>query len=52
MPLPKTKSMKKMMQMLKKEKEDMPHKQMVAIAMKQTGKSKLSRLAKTSKKKY
>ena len=44
--------MGKVMHMLKKEKSGMPHKQMVAIAMKQTGKSKLSRLAKASKKKY
>lgn len=42
MPLPKTKDMSTMMSFLKKEKPDMPHDQMVAIALKQTGKSRLS----------
>lgn len=49
MPLPKTKDMGTMMDFLKHDKPGMPHKQMVAIALHQTGKgragAKISKMA-------
>lgn len=53
MPLPKTKDMGKMMTFLKHDKQGMPHKQMVAIALQQTGKgAKMKSMASKMKKSY
>jgi len=45
MPLPKTKDMGKMMEFMNKEHPEMSMKQKVAIALKKTGKGKLSKMA-------